>query len=138
MSYIKLKGEVDKVIYSKHDRHLSKSVYKFHIDQLLKDKVLHKEDYGKRGKEVYYSLTNAAKKKRQLKLLGIDPKQILFRQIYADLFFNSIIYPNLWKVPDLDAFLSEIHASRTDLKIVAIDPADDILYDYGYDEDPFY
>lgn len=141
MSYLKLKGEVEKIIYPKQDhRHLSKSVYKFHIDQLLKDKVLHKEDDGKRGKEVYYSLTKAAKKKRQLNLLGIDPKQTLFRQIYADLFFNSIIYSSFLNITDLDAFLSEISASRTDLKIVALDPANDIPYDYGYegmDEDPF-
>ena len=116
MSYLKLKGEVEKVIYPKQDDHyLSKSVYKFHIDQLLKDKVLHKEDDGKRGKEVYYSLTKAAKKKRQINILGIDSNQILFRNIYADLFSSEMTSSHSYMIDNLDNFLCEIGASKKEL-----------------------
>jgi hypothetical protein len=57
---------------------------------MLSENTLQKDDRG-RGKQVFYSLTEVAKKQRQLNMLGVNPKQLLFRRIYEKLFFMRFV-----------------------------------------------
>jgi hypothetical protein len=112
MGYLELKRQTEKSL----GRGVSKSVFQSHINKQVESKVLNKHDSGGRGRQVNYSMTEEAKKKRQLNLLGIAPTQVLFRKIYADLFFKEIIFSHSYDIDDLDGFLSSINASRRDLR----------------------
>ena len=113
IGYLELKRQIEQSL----GREISKSVFQSHIKKQVENNVLTKYDSGGRGKQVNYSLTEEAKKKRQLNLLGIAPTQILFRKIYTDLFFKEIIFSHSYDIDNLDAFLSSINASRNDLRI---------------------
>jgi hypothetical protein len=144
MSYLNLKRGIEKVLFTNHDRQLSKSVYKFHLDKLLKEKTIHKEDSGIRGKEVHYSLTADVRKKRQHSLLGIDPNQTLLRKIYAGLFSKLIVGSSFYcyEIDNLKGFLTSIGATKNDLekKHTNYLPLETLLYNNyateGY-RDPF-
>ena len=113
LGFLELKRQIEQSL----GRQISKSVFQSHIKKQVENKVLTKHDSGGRGKQVNYSLTEEAKKKRQLNLLGIAPTQILFRKFYTDLFFKEIIFSHSYDIDNLDAFLSSINASRKDLQI---------------------
>jgi hypothetical protein len=85
---------------------------------MSKENRLHKEDSGKRGTQVIYSLTQKARKEYQLRILGIDKKAEKRRILYQKLFLFEL-YGSDYEVieEDLDEFLSYIPASRKDLVI---------------------
>jgi DNA-binding transcriptional ArsR family regulator len=95
VSYLELKRRIEELL----NRTISFDTYNVHLRKMLKENILNKQDDGKRGKHVFYSLTEEAKKQIQLNLLGVNPEQIIFRRIYEK----------------LDRLLLEINATRNDL-----------------------
>ena len=61
IGYLELKRQIEQSL----GREISKSVFQSHIKKQVENKVLTKYDSGGRGKQVNYSLTEEAKKKRQ-------------------------------------------------------------------------
>jgi len=53
-------------------RALSYRVFKIHIKKMRQENRLHKDDPGKKGAKVFFSLTESAKKGCQLELLGVN------------------------------------------------------------------
>ena len=49
---------------------ISRSAFTFHIKKLIDDQLLRKDDDGKRGRPVYYFLTEKAKQQVRLKIRG--------------------------------------------------------------------
>lgn len=120
LGYLELKKRVEKSL----NRTISFDTYNVHLKQMLKENTLSKQDNRERGKPVFYSLTEKAKKQNHLNLLGINPKQILFRRIYEKVFFYEIFHTPLNIISseqELDAFLSEVNATRNDLDGIHID-----------------
>jgi hypothetical protein len=115
ISFLELKKRVERSL----SRTLSFQTYSDHLKKMIKDKILNKKDTYERGKPVFYSLSDDAKRQRQLNLLGVSPKQILFRNIYEKIFFYEIYHTPLKVIgseQELDRFLSEINMTRADLK----------------------
>lgn len=77
-----LKYQIEKILC----RTISPDTYSAHMNNLIKEKIVIKDDKG-RGKEIFYSLSEYGKKLKKLKLLRTDPDQDQFREIYANLFF---------------------------------------------------
>jgi DNA-binding transcriptional ArsR family regulator len=72
MSSGELKKRVEKILDGVT---ISPSTFSRHIKKMLSQNELIKCDTGKRGKKsVFYSLTEEAKKRRQLRLLRLDKK----------------------------------------------------------------
>jgi hypothetical protein len=102
------------------DRTINSRTYSDHLKKMLHENILQKYDTGERGKQaVYYSLTEQAKKQKQLRILRTDPKCNSFRQIYAILFFRAITEAEIYHCDNsnLDQLLSDIHATRKDLAV---------------------
>lgn len=122
ISYLELK---DKIV--KHrGKTMSFETFNFHLKKMLKEKILKKDDMG-RGKKVFYSLTEDAKKQRHLNILGVNPQQLLFRRIYEKLFFYEIYYSPLNIVSskdDLFKILAELKVDVKDLRVVTRDTLD--------------
>jgi hypothetical protein len=115
LGYLELKKRIEKSL----KRAISFDTYNVHLKRMLKENILSKQDNQERGKPVFYSLTEKAKKQIQLNLLGINSKQILFRRIYEKVFFYEVYHTPLNIVSseqELDVFLSEINATRSDLR----------------------
>jgi hypothetical protein len=96
---------------------------------MLRENYLTKEDSRERGKKVFYSLTEGAKQRRDLKLLSTDPDHTHFQQIYANLFLRSIIEGNTYAAAELEDILKEIHATRQELNIDHFEKRYDEFYD---------
>src|SRR3954468_19012352 len=90
ISYLELEDRVVK----RRGKTMSFETFNFHLKKMVKENVLKKDDRG-RGKQVFYSLTEDAKKQRQLNILGVNPNQLLFRRIYEKLFLYEIYHAPL-------------------------------------------
>lgn len=114
LNYSRLYSGVKQVLH----RSLSNRDFSAHLEKMSKENTLHKEDPGKRGTPVVYSLTENAKRKYQLKILGIDEKSEK-RKILYQLLFLFELFGSDYNITDeqLDEFLSYIPASRKDLEI---------------------
>lgn len=123
LNYSRLYSGVKQVLR----RSLSNRDFSAHLEKMLKENTLHKEDPGKRGTPVVYSLTENAKRKYQLKILGIDEKSEKRRILYQLLSLFEL-FGSEYNITDeeLDEFLSYIPASRKDLEIDTI--ADPEIY----------
>ena len=98
-----------------------------HVNEMLQEKTLHKNDSGKRGTKVFYSLTESAIKGYQLEVLGVNEKSSKRRILYQLIFLretHGLDYSIHEK--DLDFFLSHIPASRNDLVIDLEDEFEEI------------
>ena len=78
----KVKDQVEKLL----GRTISPDTYSAHLSNLIKQRIVIKDDKG-RGKEILYSLSEYGRKLKKLKLLKTDKEQELFREIYVNLFF---------------------------------------------------
>jgi DNA-binding HxlR family transcriptional regulator len=111
-----LKRRIERIL----NHQINSRTYSDHLKRMLKENLLYRHDTGDRGKTaVFYSLTKESKRKKQLKLLSTDPQYGSFKKIYANLFFKAITEPEIYSGTNsnLDQLLSDINASRKDLKI---------------------
>ncbi|MGN6631022.1 MAG: hypothetical protein ACTHKP_02120 [Nitrososphaeraceae archaeon] len=115
-----LKYQIEKILC----RTISPDTYSAHMNNLIKEKIVIKDDKG-RGKEIFYSLSEYGKKLKKLKLLRTDPDQEQFREIYANLFFYCILQGQEYNTDDLPQLLVDIEVSSKDLKIERIDEVGD-------------
>lgn len=115
-----LKYQIEKILC----RTISPDTYSAHMNNLIKEKIVIKDDKG-RGKEIFYSLSEYGKKLKKLKLLRSDPDQDQFREIYANLFFYCILQGQEYNTDDLPQLLIDIGVSSKDLKIERIDEVGD-------------
>jgi len=117
LGYNGLKSLVDK---SRHKK-LSYETFSFHVKKLLGDKTLSKDDPGKRGFKVKYSLMPDAKKKRELQILGYDRKQLMRRKLYERiLLFEFSRFPIWLEFNQIRSFLNELGIRSEDLKIMSV------------------
>ncbi len=115
LGFLKLKEAIDNLL----DRTLSFETYNRHLKQMTKRNIIRKQDNKKRGKPVFYSLTEDTKRQYQLKLFGLNPQRTLFKKIYEKIFFYEIFHTPLYILGSeekLDAFLVETNTSRSDLE----------------------
>jgi hypothetical protein len=83
-----LKRELDYAI----KRVLSPPTFSTHLSNLIRQKLVQKYDLG-RGKTVSYSLTDLARKKFELGLLGDEKESIeRYRRVYNAIFFYHVLY----------------------------------------------
>jgi len=115
-----LKYQIEKILC----RTISPDTYSAHMNNLIKEKIVIKDDKG-RGKEIFYSLSEYGKKLKKLKLLRSDPDQDQFREIYANLFFYCILQGQEYNTDDLPQLLIDIGVSSKDIKIERIDEVGD-------------
>ena len=67
-------------------RTINTRTYSDHLKRLVTDNLLKKNDTGQRGKEsVFYSVTEEAQKRLKLRILRIEPKHKLFKEIFINL-----------------------------------------------------
>ncbi len=71
ISYLTLKDRVEKLL----GRTLSFDTYNNHLRRMQAENIISKEDKKERGKKVFYSMTEQAKKQQRLDLLAVSPKQ---------------------------------------------------------------
>jgi hypothetical protein len=114
LTYTGLYDHVTKILGSA----LSYRDFERHINIMLQENRLHKDDSGRKGAKVFFSLTESGIKGYQLEVLGVNEKTTKQRILYQLIFLREIygldysIYEQ-----DLDFFLSNIPASRKDLVI---------------------
>ena len=89
-----------------------------HIEYMVKENLLFKDDpTGTRGSKVYFSLTEKAKRKNALEILGIDKRVQRRRGLYQLLlFFEAFKRRDLLSKRQLNIFLKEIGSSTKDLE----------------------
>jgi hypothetical protein len=116
MNYGELKRHVEKTMRQT----IPPKTWVTHLTKMQTENYLLKDDTRERNKRVFYSLTEGAKQLRDLMLLRMDPESPAFRQIYTNLLFRAIVEGNTYAGDDLDKILSEIHASRQELRIDGI------------------
>jgi hypothetical protein len=135
ISYLELEDRVVKL----RGKTMSFETFNVHLKKMLKENVLKKDDRG-RGKQVFYSLTEDAKKQRQLNILGVNPKQLLFRRIYEKLFFYEIYHVPLNIVSSQDDFnkiLAELKVDIKDLHVTQRDFGDMLELEHAIKQDEF-
>jgi hypothetical protein len=88
-------GKLKKEIEIKLNRKLSPDVFYPHLNKMVSNKELVKEDQG-RGGHVYYSISEVTKKQRQLRILKMDDKQAIFKKIYEKIFLYDF-FEGLYK-----------------------------------------
>jgi hypothetical protein len=132
--YLELKRRFEESL----NRTISFDTYNVHLRKMLKENILNKQDDGKRGKSVFYSLTEGAKKQIQLNLLGVNPEQTLFRRIYENLFFYDVYHAPLNVISteeELDRLLLEFNATRNDLyETFSYNPDGELKFATKYEE----
>jgi hypothetical protein len=116
MNYRQLKKEVEK----RCKRPIPSKTWSIHLKTMQRENYLLKEDTWQRTQPVYYSLTEYARQLRDLKILCMDPRRVMFLQIYANLFSGIIIEGDTYIGVDLENILNEIHTSREELCVAAI------------------
>jgi hypothetical protein len=99
---------------------LSKTVFlQKHIEKMIKDNILHKSsEYPSKLKRVYYSLTEDAKKMRDLNILGLSEDRIQFKKIYKKFFLYEILYSRRIGISfgrQLNKVISQLKMSRNNL-----------------------
>jgi hypothetical protein len=110
-------GDLKKRIERTLGRTINPRTYYDHLQMLQDENIVYKRDTGERGKKsVFYSLTEEAKKRRQLKLLRTDPDYDLFKKIYANLLFRGLTESETYSC-SLDQLLSYLHVTSKDLII---------------------
>jgi hypothetical protein len=95
--------------------------YDSHIDFMTAEGILSKYDPtgGRRGAKVYLSLSDKAKKKSSLKILGVDKKIQKRKTLYQLLIFFEIFKrTNLITQRQLEGFLGKIGSSLNNLKAI--------------------
>jgi DNA-binding HxlR family transcriptional regulator len=120
----KKSGEVRDQLERLLGRAISPDTYNAHLNNLIKEGIMIKDDKG-RGKEIVYSLSEYGRKLKKLKLLKTDKDQELFREKYVSLFFYSILDDEGYFSNDLSQILKDIGASSKDLKIERIEEVGD-------------
>ena len=115
-----LKDQIEKLL----GRIISPDTYSAHLNNLIKERIVIKDDKG-RGKEILYSLSEYGTKLKKLKLLRTDEEQEQFREIYANLFFHSILEGQVYCTDDLRQLLKDIGIGSKDLKIERIEKVGD-------------
>jgi hypothetical protein len=123
ITYTGLYNHVTKILASA----LSYRDFERHINRMLQEKRLHKDDSGRKGAKVFFSLTESAIKGHQLEVLGINEKSSKRRILYQLIFLretHGLDY--IIDEQDLDFFLSHIPASRNDLVIDSEDDDEEI------------
>jgi hypothetical protein len=123
LTYTGLYEHVTKILGSA----LSYRDFERHINRMLREIRLHKEDSGKKGAKVFFSLTESAIKGYQLEVLEINEKSSKQRILYQLIFLretHGLDY--IIDEQDLDFFLSNIPASRNDLVIDSEDGDEEI------------
>src|SRR6266487_17730 len=106
---------------------IPRSVFTFHIKKLIDEGLLGKDDDGKRGKPVYYFLTEKAKQEVRLKIRGEiskiennddDKRRKLYLLLLVSEFtFREDEYGCIKTEDELEEFLAKIHTSRQHLVI---------------------
>jgi hypothetical protein len=97
---------------------MSFDVYNLHVRKLLKAKILRRDQAGKRGKKVPYSIADEAKRQIQLKLIA-RPKQNIFRKIYEKFLFYEVHYSPRKVISskrEFDKLLSDLKTTRRKIK----------------------
>ena len=89
-----------------------------HLKYMVNENLLFKDDpTGKRGSKVYFSLTEKAKRRNTLEILGIDERVRRRRSLYQLLlFFEAIKRRNLLSKRQLNIFLKQIGSSTKNLQ----------------------
>jgi DNA-binding transcriptional ArsR family regulator len=114
ISYGELKRRVEKSL----SRNLSYSTFTAHLQRMLNEKELKKDEKRVDGVDkVLYSVTEETKKRGQLRLLRIDPKHEVFKEILTNLFLRGMTEGGTYASNNLDELLSDIHATRQDLVV---------------------
>ena len=116
LTYSKMYQSVNKILgYT-----LSHRDFASHIEHLTNEGILNREEKDsekKRGTRVDYSLTQAAKKAHQLRILGIDEETEKRRGLcQLMVFFEIYKRGKLLNQNQLDKFLVQIGVSKTSLK----------------------
>jgi hypothetical protein len=123
LTYTGLYDHVTKILGSA----LSYRDFERQINRMLRENRLHKEDSGKKGAKVFFSLTESTIKGYQLEVLGINEKSSKRRILYQLIFLretHGLDY--IIDEQDLDFFLSNVPASRNDLVIDSQDEDEEI------------
>lgn len=126
-------GDLYDIVTKILGRTLSYRDFEIHINKMRQENRLHKDDPGKKGAKVFFSLTESAKKGCQLEVLGVNDETTK-RTILYHLVFLREIYGLDYRIyeQDLDFFLSHIPASRNDLVIESEDEDDDEIVTFTY------
>jgi hypothetical protein len=99
-------------------RQISFRDFEVHIEKMVEENILHKDDpTGKRGAKVYFSLTDKAKSKYSLNILGIDEKVKKRKGLYQLLiFYNAYKRRPLLTEKQLGTFLRKVGLSLNNLE----------------------
>lgn len=121
LSYSELYKEVVKklAVTGKTKNKISYRDYSAVLESMLKERKVSKEDSGKRGSKVYYSLTDSSKKQYQRDILGIDEEKQRLRELYQLLFFYEVgKYGKIYftREEDFSGFLESVGLSVQNLK----------------------
>ena len=111
-------GDLKRRIEETLDRKIKPKTYYNHLNRLVNDNVLNKNDTGVRGKQsVFYSLAEEAKRRIELNLLRVFPGYGTIKHMYFYLIFEGIAKGETCSCDsiDLDNHLSEMNISRKDL-----------------------
>jgi hypothetical protein len=89
-----------------------------HLKYMVNENLLFKDDpTGKRGPKVYFSLTEKARRRNSLGILGIDERVHKRRSLYQLLlFFEAIKRRNLLSKRQMNSFLKHIGSSTKNLE----------------------
>jgi hypothetical protein len=119
-------GELKRELQQRLGREIPYSTFSVHIQSMLDKKELKRnEKIVDRSKHVFYCMPSEIKKQAQLRLIRTDPKNLLFKQIFTNLFLKGLIEGTSYSTDDLDGLLHEIGATRQDLIL------DHIEYEYN-------
>jgi hypothetical protein len=88
-------GILKKVVELRLSRAISPDVFFPHLSKMVANGELIKVDEG-RGRHVYYSVSEYTKKQRQLNILRISDKQVIFKKIYEKILLWEF-YEGLYK-----------------------------------------
>jgi DNA-binding HxlR family transcriptional regulator len=119
-----------KVKESRRRRSMSRSVFTFHLNKLVNDRVISKHDKGLRGTRVYYFLTDYGKQQLRLYPSKEQEERERLDKIYQLLLFfvgeyhdKGISY-RLDSEEDFNNFLSKMHISKSDLVVDSVRRSD--------------
>ena len=116
MHYSKIHSRVEQLLHHPlSERQLAKN-----LSDMVYEKLLNRDDpTGKRGSKVYFSLTEKAKRKYNLKILGIDKKVEKRKSLYNLLVFFEVYKRRpLLTEKQLARFLEQIGSSINGLEKV--------------------
>ncbi|MGC2575743.1 MAG: hypothetical protein WA364_29915 [Candidatus Nitrosopolaris sp.] len=108
------------------------TVYYDHVNKLVSENDLEKNDTKERGRpSVFYSLNKEAKRTWRLNIHRLNPESVLFRKIYERLFFYEFEGVPAFIIPseqDFDKLLqSEFNTTREKLDWVRVETGDNYV-----------